>query len=393
MTINYLRLELKNCIKIMGKSAKNILLIFIAIIIAIVSCSVLLMKSSVFETIDVAIVLPEEQNDSKWALDFLLATESVKSICDITYFSDKEEAMDKLEDGKVKAVIALNADFYEDIDTGVNTPVSIFVPRHVSLNTSVFIELLDDAVKMLQVSQAGVYSAIDVSKQNKIADDVAVLYLMAILDRGATFDKKIVSATGEVDMYQYYFSSGILILLLFTGINFAHMYRVENESLEQILRIYGVSILKQSIVKTSIMTVILWIIMLLYYLVGFVVSSILKFDFLEINMVAVFGMLLVALTIASFIHLVLSIAGRSEYSYGILIAIDIFMILCSGLVVPLAYYPDFLQKIGSLMPLTMWNELVLRLLFDEAGAGILAVAAVFAFIQFMIGTVILCRKK
>ena len=255
------------------------------------------------------------------------------------------------------------------------------------------IELKNNAVKMLQVSQAGVYSAIDVSKQNKIADDVAVLYLMAILDRGATFDKKIVSATGEVDMYQYYFSSGILILLLFTGINFAHMYRGENESLEQILRIYGVSMLKQSIVKTGIMTVILWIIMLLYYLVGFVVSSILKFDFLEINMVAVFGMLLVALTIASFIHLVLSIAGRSEYSYGILIAIDIFMILCSGLVVPLAYYPDFLQKIGSLMPLTMWNELVLRLLFDEAGAGILAVAAVFAFIQFMIGTVILCRKK
>ena len=101
MTINYLRLELKNCIKIMGKSAKNIFLIFIAIIVAIVCCSVLLMKSSVFETIDVAIVLPEEQNDSKWALDFLLATESVKSICDITYFSDKEEAMDKLEDGKV----------------------------------------------------------------------------------------------------------------------------------------------------------------------------------------------------------------------------------------------------------------------------------------------------
>ena len=45
------------------------------------------------------------------------------------------------------------------------------------------------------------------------------------------------------------------------------------------------------------------------------------------------------------------------------------------------------------MPLTLWNELVLRLLFDEVGAGILAVAAVFAFIQFMIGTVILCRKK
>ena len=101
----------------MGKSAKNIFLIFIAIIVAIVCCSDLLMKSSVFETIDVAIVLPEEQNDSKWALDFLLATESVKSVCDITYFSDKEEAMDKLEDGKVKAVIALNADFYEDIDT------------------------------------------------------------------------------------------------------------------------------------------------------------------------------------------------------------------------------------------------------------------------------------
>ena len=248
--------------------------------------------------------------------------------------------------------------------------------------------MLDDAVKMLQVSEAGVYSAIDVSKQNKIADDVALLYLMAILDRGATFDKRIVSATGEVDMYQYYFSAGLLILLLLAGINFAQMYRVENKSLEQVLRIYGGGMLKQSLVKTGIMAVLLWIIMLLYYLAGFGVSSILKFDFLEINMVAVFGMLLVALTIASFIHLVLSIAGRSEYSYGILIAIDIFMILCSGLVVPLAYYPDFLQKIGSFMPLTMWNELVLRLLFDETSEGILAVAAVFAVIQFMIGTVI-----
>ena len=392
MTKNYLRLQIKNCIKIMGKSARNTLFIFAAIVMAVVVCSVLLMKSRVFEVIDVAIVLPEEKNDSKWALDFLLSTESVKSVCDITYYQEEEQAMKALKKGNVKAVISLSADFYEDIDTGVNTPVSIFIPRHISLNTSVFIELLDKAVKMLQVAESGVYSSISVAGKGSIGDDVAVLYAIAAIDRKMVFEKKIVSATDEVDMYQYYFSSALLVFLMIMSINFVHMYAIENRSLEQIISIYGVSKFRQSVIKTGIMAAIIWIVMIVYYAIAYLLSGFIHYDFIELDIMRVLSLGSVALAMASFIHLVMSLVGRSQYSYGIMLVIYIVMILCSGIIVPLVYFPALIQRIGNLMPLAIWQESILRIVFDQAALGIVA-ASILTLIQFGIGTVILCRKK
>lgn len=400
MFLNYFGLEFKNCIKVIRKSVISMLLVVAAIIAAIVGSSMLLMKSGVFKTIDVAIVLPEEKNDSKWALDFLLSTESVKSVCDIKYFNELDAAKEELKEGRIKAIIMLEPDFYEDIDTGVNTPVSIFIPDHVSLNTSVFLELLQDAVNLLQVSQSGVYSAIDISREyssecvkHNVGDEVAIIYAMAILARNSTFDKKVISATGEADLYQYYFTTLIIIVSLLLTINFSHMYKKENLSLLQKLKVYGLSVPMQSLAKVGILTLIMWLIMLILYMIAYTISMVTGFYFLETGIGGAFLLLPVALSIAVFIHLVYAIVGESTYAGGVMLAIDLFMVLGSGLIVPLAYYPKCIQMAGKMMPVTLWNRYLQQSLFGGSDSVILIWVAAGIVIEFVIGTGILCRKK
>ena len=391
MFLNYFGLEFKNCIKVIRKSVISMLLVVAAIIAAIVGSSMLLMKSGVFKTIDVAIVLPEENNDSKWALDFLLSTESVKSVCDIKYFNELDAAKEELKEGRIKAIIMLEPDFYEDIDTGVNTPVSIFIPDHVSLNTSVFLELLQDAVNLLQVSQSGVYSAIDISREyssecvkHNVGDEVAIIYAMAILARNSTFDKKVISATGEADLYQYYFTTLIIIVSLLLTINL---------SLLQKLKVYGLSVPMQSLAKVGILTLIMWLIMLILYMIAYSISMVTGFYFLEAGIGGAFLLLPVALSIAVFIHLVYAIVGESTYAGGVMLAIDLFMVLGSGLIVPLAYYPKCIQMAGKMMPVTLWNRYLQQSLFGGSDSVILIWVVAGIVIEFVIGTGILCRKK
>lgn len=398
MVFNYFRLELKNCIKIIGRTVISICLVFLAVAALVFGCSYLLLHSSVFNKVNIAIALPEEKNDSKWALDFLLSTDSVESICDIKYFNDEAEAIDELKNGNVMAVISLPANFYEDVDTGVNTPVSIFIPEEISLNTSVFLELLGDGVDMLQISEAGVYATISTAselniKRKNIGDDIAVLYLIAALDRNYTYKKNVVSATGEVDIYQYYFGAVIIIIMLFVSINFSYMYQKNNRALQQKLRVYGLNMLGQSAVRVAIMTFILWIFSLLCFVVELVISGILGTSFLEARVLNVFALLLVAFAVASFNHLVLSLVGYVDGAAGILIIVNVIMAILSGLVMPLAYFPRALQKLGGFMPVTAWNNFLLRALFENLESTNVFIIVVMSIVCLAIGTVVLCRKK
>ena len=46
-----------------------------------------------------------------------------------------------------------------------------------------------------------------------------------------------------------------------------------------------------------------------------------------------------------------------------LIAVNVFQIMASGVVIPAAYLPGIFGKIGSFLPLTFWDSYYLKLLF------------------------------
>ena len=111
------------------------------------------------------------------------------------------------------------------------------------------------------------------------------------------------------------------------------------------------------------MTIPLWLVGILVYAAGCLVSGKLHLAFLWFDREVLSGTLLLAAVIAAYFHLIYTISGESTKGTIVLIAVNVFQIMASGVVIPAAYLPGIFGKIGSFLPLTFWDSYYLKLLF------------------------------
>lgn len=78
------------------------------------------------------------------------------------------------------------------------------------------------------------------------------------------------------------------------------------------------------------------------------------------------GTLLLAAVIAAYFQLIYTISGESTRGTIVLLAVNVFQIMASGVVIPTAYLPELFGKIGTFFPLTFWDSYYLKLLFSES---------------------------
>ena len=170
----YLRLELKRaCKKLPHIFAGAIVLLLLAGTIALLSARMLYGETSAGR-ITVGVVLPEGDAVAKKALAMVSSLESVKSICDFEYMN-KEECLDKLNAGKLYAVMEVPEGFVQDIMNGTNTPVKILLPRGTGLESRIFKELTDAGASTLGAGQAGIYAGDELLYLYDMTDSVSGL--------------------------------------------------------------------------------------------------------------------------------------------------------------------------------------------------------------------------
>ena len=107
--------------------------------------------------ISVGVVLPEDDRLAKQAVSMISSLESVKSMCDVSYL-DREEALGKLREGELYAVMEVPEGFIQDIINGTNTPVTVILPENAGTESRIFKELTDAGATILGASQAGIYA-------------------------------------------------------------------------------------------------------------------------------------------------------------------------------------------------------------------------------------------
>ena len=143
----YFILEYKKSIKVLGKSMISIMLMLILLVTSVAAVSYITLQSQVFQKINVAIVIPEEEKELRAITQFASAMDSVQSICEFQYI-ESEKAWREMQSGGIQAIIEFPTNFYEDVYVGNNTPANIYFPRQSPLNVIVFRELLTTAVSM-----------------------------------------------------------------------------------------------------------------------------------------------------------------------------------------------------------------------------------------------------
>ena len=172
----------------------------------------------------VAVVIPESETKTRLLTRYASTMDSVKSICEFQYAASLGEAYESLEEGSIDACLVFPENFYEDVDTGVNTPVTVYVRDLSGQSTRLFVRLLKDGIIFLQVSEAGIYASMDTAQRfsppverSSLVDELLLGYAKALLKRDRWFDTTWMSPIGALRFEQHLYSSLVVFSLLLPG--------------------------------------------------------------------------------------------------------------------------------------------------------------------------------
>ena len=136
------------------------------------------------------------------------------------------------------------------------------------------------------------------------------------------------------------------------------------------------------------MTLLLWIEGILLYLIGILGAKVFGLSFLKFNVSVLFSLIPLCIGIAAFFHLVFKVARDGIQGTVLLLILIIGMVLCSGTLIPVAYLPDVVKNMGSVMPLTFWNTYCVTMFFEQIGFAQIGVGIGIGCLEFLIGEVV-----
>lgn len=394
-----LRIQYKKCFVTLSKSLAGLLAALLLLTGGVAAVSYTVMQSQAFAQIKVAVSIPEGEKQTRQIAQFVSAMKSVQSICRFEYM-DEENALEEMQSGEVQAAIVIPESFYDDIDSGVNTPATVYLPENPSLNIQIFAELVTNGVKMLQTGEAVTYANILEVKEygaeygsGKVANMIATCYMEAILSRGSLFEQEICSSTGEMDLYQFYFCSLALMLMLACSLNFAVLYYKRSNTIEQQLRVYGVGNAKQAFIRILVITSILWVIAMGICMITAVFSETQGNGFLILDGTGCAELALLCFSISGFIHLCYQYLPGNSHSVVWFLIISLIMILCSGILLPLSYLPKWIQPVGAVLPFNLWEDFMGRVLFTGCSTAHVIRLLVYTAVEFGIGALAIWKRS
>lgn len=338
------------------------------------------------------------------AVAYVQEMESVKALCTLERVSE-EEGLALLQEGTLAALVVLPENVVEDIISGQNTPVTVYLStgnvldsgKLGNLKSLLFEELANAAVGMLETAQAEIYavqyvigdsSETDQALVQKVYDDINRFNIGAAAGRENLFRTKMVSVT-ENDTYVIYYGSALLaVYMLLAGLFFGGFF-CHSELWRTILeKRLGASRLWQVICGFSAGLLPMAVTGLLPF-----AALILPFVRERLHVELSFGVVGLMLLIMAFgvlyFMLIYRIFGEKRnalLAIGLLALIQAYL---SGCIVPSALLPDLAYNVGKYLPASFIKSAFTVVLsgdgqkFTFAALGLLAWSAVFLVLNFV----------
>ena len=393
MRIKYFVLELKKSLEIIKK---NCLIFFITILFlaaAFAAVNFLITQKIVSNPMKVAVVVNEDDNMTKMIMRYISHEESIKDISEFEY-CNKDNAFSMLYSNEVNAVIDLGYDFFDDVNNGTNTPLSIYIRDNSDLITIAFAGMLYSAQGYVQNTEAAVYSFLKVIDENQctvkelnmnIGDYLALQYGKLILHRQNLFDNDIVSSYGSSDIYGYFFICILVFLNIYIILNFGAMYDKSDCSFGKVIGIYGVTPLNKSLIKQSVIAIPAIAFTALFLIIKHIVFSIFNIK-AEEGVLYFIGLFLTIIGIVSLYNMIMSFLGNKPFSLLFVIFFFSILLISSGILIPYTFLPSFFEYIGKISPLYYTNNIIF------AQSPFISIVVSFLFIVFENIMVIKCER-
>lgn len=293
---------------------------------------------------------------------FVGAMDSIKDSASFEMLSE-EEAREKLKLGEIYAAIIVPEGIIENILSGKNVPARILLSKAYSkMETEVFAQLSRAGAGLLTTAQAGIYAADAFCTENGQTDRIGQtedflneVYLEYALGRSALFKEKEVNAVKGVNLTDYYCISLLFAFLSFAGLSFGRYMQVKMGERQKLVKSRGIGRMQQYLIETAAFSIV-------FALLGTIVS-------LPVYLFVIYGSkssFLVAATWAFmiviwffagvFMRALFQLVGNQAGGIGIGFVFLMALMLASGVFIPQAFLPSWMEKVGSFVPYKVWME-------------------------------------
>lgn len=394
----YLKLQVKESIRVLPIFFASIFLMILFLAAGILFASYIAEDASSFTKVNVAIVIPDGNETSKQVLSLIHSMENVNAVCDFFYMT-KDMAEKGIQDGIIDVELLISPDFYDDVNTGVNSPVTVRMAKNGRLESTVFKELLTDGVQLVQITEASVYGAGYALRQFDMRSSIpemeelfTEIYVSRILQRGDTFSQIMLSPVGEQKLSQYYISAVMLMIAVMTGICFGFLYQRTEFQIVRLLWGRGLSPMVVSIMKTLTIALQLWILIMLCNGVLWVCSVITESSLVYADLSIPVKMFRVCFSMAAYFHMIYSCFSKSGKGGFVIFIGNVLMCIFSGILIPLRGLPSVMAAVQQFIPFTVWQEAVNETLFGSCSLLVFVKTFIMTIMFEMIGAFCLCRK-
>ncbi|MCR5251511.1 MAG: ABC transporter permease [Lachnospiraceae bacterium] len=375
MFLKLLRLELKKSLCCIPVLLAGTLLFGVLFSLVGLGLSRVIYSSEAIARASVAVVSKDEDNRYiDMAIDYVGGMESAALALDFEIM-EEEEAMNALSRGRVIAVMLLPEHVVEGILYGENYPVRILFSNESALASVFLTELTRSSMIMLSAAQASTYTAAELyynsdraSELNAAYNDIDLMNFSYVLSRERLFVDE-----DALPPFMSFVATGILLLLCFSHICYAPALRREDTSFYQLLFTRQVTPELYLCVKYLVNTLCCFV--LLFAAFRIAGSLDLPLDGLKIHMGggAALLLLLCAALLTSFALLleqIFSDAGAVMME----IIFSIAMLFAGGAILPAAFLPSGLLKVGRFLPYSLLHGEFLKLLTGSYEFSVLPLA-------------------
>lgn len=381
----YLSLQFKKLFQLFPRLIGGTI-VLTALVSAIAFCGTkLLYNHSAADKVTIALVIEDDSTWMQLGLKYLESSESVNSFCELVQ-TNQDEAAQMLEEGQAIASIYFPDSFSDKVISGENTPATITFAGHPGIEQMLFRELSDAATHILSYAQANIYTVKDlystysfIGKKGKHYDYLNKHTMQTALVRSKLFKVERVSSTQELSTMQYYTASGIVLLLFLSVMSLGSFAQAEPEGLANLLALHGLTAPKRALLKTLALTLfyaLLW--GLLFSLAA--ASGLLPWKCMRIlPITAVFSS---CLTMFLY-NLTGSVMAGTLFTFFATFMCSI----ASGCLIPPAFLPESLVRIGRVLPTyyvhQQYLDLFMKKPLAKGMAAMLLYSALFLALAFL----------
>lgn len=323
--------------------------------------------------IRVGIVAENEDPLTRMLIKFVQSMDSIKDTVSFELLPE-QEARNQVEEGEIYAAIIVPEGIIDSIISGENSPATILLRNsYTQMETEVFAQLTRSGAKLLTIAQAGIYAADDLCREKGMQDRVKPaedylneVYLKYALGRASIFQNREVDAVNGVGLTDYYGISLVIAFLSFAGLSIGRWIQVRMSEREKLLCVRGIYVSEQYLIGAGAFACV-------FALLGMVVS-LLVYPLLIHYTDSFFKagpawllLIVVWFAVGSFLRMLLQITGNNAGGIGVCFVILMVLLFASGIFVPGAFLPLWIEKSGNYFPFKIWEkamEVILRGRFE-----------------------------